>query len=113
MVPTAEVVPAEPLRDTQRSRLITNAYAEAEPFCKWTAVNAIVLRAVRAQRWSDEEIRTAVVRLAEEQRPVTVDTLRFALQHPNGIGAGAKVRNGLALAARYAEEDAHREAIGQ
>lgn len=70
---------SEPLSLTQRSKLITDAYAAVEPMCKWPAVNAIVIRAIKAERWSDDEIRAGVLRLAGEGRPVTVETLRIEL----------------------------------
>lgn len=64
---------------TQRSKTITNAYADAEPMCRWPAINGIVLKALKAGRWSDNEIRDALLRLATEHRTVTVDTLRIEL----------------------------------
>lgn len=67
---------------TQRSKAITDAYAEAEPMCKWPAVNAVVIRALKAEKWADDEVRDAVLRLAKEGRGVTVETLRVEL---NGL----------------------------
>jgi hypothetical protein len=65
---------------TQRAKPITDAYAEAEPMCRWPAVNSIVIRAIKADKWTDDEIRSALLRLAKEGRTVTVDTLRYELQ---------------------------------
>ncbi|TQS30018.1 hypothetical protein [Microbispora sp. KK1-11] len=64
---------------TQRSKLITDAYAAVEPMCKWPAINGIVIKAIKAEKWSDDEIRAALLRLADEGRTVTVETLRREL----------------------------------
>lgn len=64
---------------TQRSKGITDAYAAAEPMCKWPAVNAIVIRAIKSEKFSDDEIRDALLRLAKEGRGVTVESLRVEL----------------------------------
>jgi hypothetical protein len=72
--------PAGELSETQRSKRLTDAYAEAEPLCKWPAVNGVVLKAIRSRRFTDDEIRAALLRLAAENRSVTVDSLRTELQ---------------------------------
>ena len=78
---------------TQRSKLITDAYAGAEPMCKWPAINAIVLKAIKSGRFTDDEIRDGLLRLAAEGRGVTVETLRVELQ---GMppGNAVAIRNG-------------------
>lgn len=109
---------------TQRSKTITDAYAVVEPMSKWPAVNAIVLRAIKAGRWSDNEIQDALLRLAEDKRPVTVDTMRVELDGlpPTGQARHAYVeRNGHRLKpdtallvdddAKWAAADAERAAI--
>lgn len=68
-----------PLSVTQRSKRITDAYAEAEPLCKWPAVNNVVIRAIKTERYADDEIRDALLRMAGENRSVTVDSLRTEL----------------------------------
>jgi hypothetical protein len=81
--PPAALGPASPdATPTQRSKRITDAYATAQPMTKWPAVNAIVLRAIKAERWSDDEIHAAMQRLAADDRSVTVETLRFELTGP-------------------------------
>lgn len=87
--------PAE-LTDTQRSKRLTDAYAKAEPMCKWPAVNGVVLRAVQSRKFTDEEIESALLRLAKENRSVTVDALRtelvgFAPRAPSQQRAGRQV----------------------
>jgi hypothetical protein len=79
-------VPAGELTETQRSKRLTDAYAEAVPMCKWPAVNGVVLSAVKSGKFSDDEIRSSLLRLAAENRSVTIDSLRTELVGfpPNG-----------------------------
>jgi hypothetical protein len=65
---------------TQRSKRLVDAYAVAEPLCKWPAVNGVVIKAIKSERFADDEIGAALLRLAAEGRSVTVDTLRTELQ---------------------------------
>lgn len=65
---------------TQRSKRITDAYAEAEPMCNWPGINGIALKALKSNKYADSEIRDALLRLAKEGRTVTVETLRIELQ---------------------------------
>ena len=76
--PGAAGADAEPTL-TQRSKRLTDAYAEAEPMCKWPAVNGVVLSAIKSGRFSDDEIRAALLRLAADNRSVTIDSLRTEL----------------------------------
>ena len=69
----------QPLSVTQRSRRITDAYAEAEPMCKWPAVNGVVIKAIQSEKFSDDEIRGALLRMAKEGRGVTVESLRVEM----------------------------------
>lgn len=83
------LLPEAPLTITQRSKRITDAYAAAEPMCKWSAVNGIVIRAIKSDKYADEEIRDALLRMAQEGRGVTVESLRVELA---GLAPGS--RNG-------------------
>jgi hypothetical protein len=79
---------------TQRSKRITDAYAAAEPMCKWPAVNGVVIKAIQSGRYSDDEIRDALLRMVPENRSVTVDSLRTELSgmptsRPGGSRGGA------------------------
>jgi hypothetical protein len=47
--------------------------------CKWPAVNGVVMKAIHAEKWADDEIRAALLRLAADGRGVTVETLRTEL----------------------------------
>lgn len=112
--PAASPVDDEPRQTVgQRAKALTDAYAEAEPMCKWPAVRAIVAKALRTGRWPDDAIRDALLRLAKDGRPVTVDTLRVELDGlppPNGQHRPAttdlRVGAGEALARRYEAFDA-------
>jgi hypothetical protein len=79
---------------TQRSKRITDAYAAAEPMCKWPAVNNVVIKAIKAERWTDDVILAAVLRLAEDRRSVTVDTLRYELDPPDNVRRFPQAANG-------------------
>lgn len=72
-------VPPESLTVNQRSKRLTDTYAAIEPMCKWPAVNGIVVLAIKTQKWTDQEIHDALLRLAKESRSVTVDSLRTEL----------------------------------
>lgn len=76
----AEPQPGTGLTETQRSKRLTDAYAEAEPMCKWVAVNGVVLSAIRSGKFSDDEILAALLRMAAENRSVTIDALRTELR---------------------------------
>lgn len=80
--PTSSDAAGEPeeLTETQRSKRITDAYAEVEPMCKWPAVNGVVLKAIKSGRFADVEIHQALLRMAKDGRSVTVDALRTELQ---------------------------------
>jgi len=77
--PTVPAGETQTLTETQRSKRLTDAYAEAVPMCKWPAVNGVVLSAIRSGKFADEEIRSALLRLAAENRSVTIDSLRTEL----------------------------------
>lgn len=87
--------PDAQLTITQRSKRITDAYAKAEPLCKWPAVNGVVIRALKTERYSDDEIQAALLRMAGENRSVTVDSLRTELggMPPRNGGTPGKKTN--------------------
>jgi hypothetical protein len=64
---------------TQRAKRITDAYDAAVPMCKWPAINAIVIRAIKTERWADDAILAALIRHVDDNRPVTIDSLRTEL----------------------------------
>jgi hypothetical protein len=65
-----------------RSKLITDAYHQAEPMCDWSAVNKVVRKALQTGKYGDEEITDALLRRAGSAWPVTIGTLRRELAGP-------------------------------
>jgi hypothetical protein len=65
---------------TQRSKRITDAYADAQPMCKWPAINGVVIHAIKSGKYADGEIRDALLRMAESGHSVTVEALRIELE---------------------------------
>ncbi len=77
--PLAGMPSSLPPTETARAQEITRAYAAAEPMCKFPAVLGIVRKAIQSKRYTDDEIRDGLLRLAKEGRGVTVETLRTEL----------------------------------
>jgi len=77
-VPAADA--ANGLTITQRSKRITDAYAAAETMCNWPQINTVVIKAIKSERFTDDAIREALLRIAADGRSVTVDSLRTELQ---------------------------------
>jgi hypothetical protein len=75
-----------PMSLNKRAQELAKAYAELVPLSRFPAVMGIVKQALNAKSrddqplYSDDQIRAALVRLAEEGRPVTVDTLRIEIE---------------------------------
>jgi hypothetical protein len=65
-----------PLSITQRSKRLTDAYSLVETMCNWSAVNGVVIKAIKAEKYSDDQIHAALLRLAADKRSVTIDSLR-------------------------------------
>lgn len=110
-------LPAAPGADApptigQRAKRITDDYHRAEPLSKWPAVNAIVLRALRTERYGDDEIRAALLRLAADNRSVTVDTLRIELG-PNASNVVALPMPGRNAAPNGRRPSATDRAVGE
>lgn len=103
--PTVSAGETDSLTETQRSKRLTDAYADAVPMCKWVAVNGVVLSAVKSGKFSDDEIRAALLRLAADNRPVTIDSLRTELIGitPRSASRGASSEPGSAADQRRAE----------
>jgi len=62
----------------QIANRVTKAYTDRVPLSRFPAVAAIVRKALAAD-YSAEAVESALVRLADQGRPVTVDTLRIEL----------------------------------
>jgi len=95
----------------QRAKTITDAYYEAEPMCKWPAVNAVVIRALKDGRWPDDQVRAALLRMAAENRSVTIDALRTELNGfpPPRSGTGRRIAEKEALFDRAMQRAEGRE----
>jgi hypothetical protein len=65
---------------TKRSEAITNAYYEVQPMCKWTAVNGIVIHAIKTGKYADDQIQRALLRMAKSGMSVTIETLRVEIE---------------------------------
>lgn len=100
----------ESLTETQRSKRLTDAYAEAVPMCKWPAVNGVVLSAIKSGKFSDDEIRAALLRLAAENRTITIDSLRTELV---GFPSSRNSPNGRTGRRGGAADDLSGEVYGQ
>lgn len=58
---------------------ITRAYTDRVPLSKFVAVMGIVKKALKAG-YAPERIKSALIDLADEGRPVTIDTLRIQME---------------------------------
>ena len=65
---------------TQRSKPITDAYAEAQPMCRWPAINGVVIHAIKSGKYADTEILPALLRMASSGQTVTVESLRIEIE---------------------------------
>jgi hypothetical protein len=77
--PTAPRSAGADATEITRAQTLTKVYAEAVPLSNFPAVMGIVRKAIRSGRYSDGAIEAALLRLAADGRPVTVDTLRTEL----------------------------------
>jgi hypothetical protein len=84
--------------ENQRINRLTRVYTDRIKLANFPAVQGIVRKAVKAERngvrlYGDQELTDALNRLADENRGVTVETLRIALEglapfqrgRPNGV----------------------------
>jgi hypothetical protein len=68
------------LTPTQRSKPITDAYAKAQPMCRWPAINGVVIHAIKSGKYADDQIQDALMRMADSGQPVTVESLRVEIE---------------------------------
>lgn len=107
----AAPAPRSPTSETvnQRSQRLSKIYAELVPLSRFPATLGIVKKACDAGK-SDDEIASALNRIAAEGRSLTVETLRIEIEGqppPNRSGRRTtddKVRDGLELARRLAQQ---------
>jgi hypothetical protein len=72
--------PAE--TEGQRVNRLARAFTDRVPLSNFLAVQGVVRKAVRIGTYGDEQLAAALIRLAEDGRPVSVDTLRIELDGP-------------------------------
>lgn len=77
---TPTVSADEGLTITQRAKRMTDAYAELVPLCKWPAINGIAIRAIKTEKYTDDVIGDALLRLAADGRSVTTEELRIEIE---------------------------------
>lgn len=67
--------------ENQRAQAIAKAaYDHGHGVVKFQAVQAIASRCIRAGRWTDEQITTAVIGVMDAAKPITLDTVRAWLE---------------------------------
>lgn len=84
-----------PTGDDQRRRAqsIAQAYCRIRPMATLTQVRAIVLRAIKDGRWTDDEIREAVLYYAGRAWRINADGLEGHLKRSAGHVAGTASRS--------------------
>lgn len=78
-LPGLEPLPVTPTVN-QRANALARIYCDQVPLSRFPAIAGIARKAIAAGRYRDDEIAEALTRLAAEGRPVTVDSLRVALE---------------------------------
>lgn len=66
--------------------------------CRWPAINGIVVLAIKSGKYADDEIRSALLRMASTGQTVSVESLRLEIEgfaprdraSPNGQSTGAQ-----------------------
>jgi len=99
----------------QRAGRLTKAYTDDEPMSNFLAIRGIVKKAVSTGH-ADNEITDALIRLADNGRPVTTDSLRIEMHglpaqrgSPKPSTTDERVRAGLTLAAMYEKQEQEEE----
>ena len=69
--PAVEPNQPKELTENQRAKRITDAYYAVEPMSSWNAVAGIVRHAIGLGKYTDEQIQSALLRLAADNRAVT------------------------------------------
>jgi T5orf172 domain len=69
-----------------RAYALARAYCDLQPMTTQHAVASVVKRALLTGKWAEDEIRRALIDLAESDRRVSLDTLRIALTTEHGHG---------------------------
>jgi len=84
----------EPESQNQRAQRLTKVYTDEVPLSRFPAVMGVVKKAIHAGK-TDDEITSALLRLAMEGRSVTTETLRVEIEGlPTAHGGSARKREG-------------------
>lgn len=73
----------------QRSYAIARLYTERHPLIRQAAVAAIVFKAIEDGRFTDDQIKAAIDRLARASIRVNEDTLRHELEQSAGLASAS------------------------
>lgn len=71
---------ARPETEGQRINRIARLYTDRVKLTKFLAVSGVVKTAVRSGEYTEQQIVNGINDLAEERRPVTLDSLRIAME---------------------------------
>lgn len=90
-----------------RAQDLARAYYEREPMCKFPAVMGVAKHAIKAEKYTDQQIQDALLRLADAGRSVTTEALRIELEglpaNRRSSTTDERVAGTLALAQKYEE----------
>jgi hypothetical protein len=76
----APPVAADAETEGQRVNRLAKTYTDRVPLSNFTAVTAVIRKAVRAGPYTDRQLADALTRLADDNRSVTADSLRIELE---------------------------------
>lgn len=77
---TGPAADAAALTEGQLVNTLAKHYTDRVPLSNFPAVAGVVRKAVRTQRYTTQQITDALERMADDNRPVTVDALRIELE---------------------------------
>lgn len=76
---------AKPPTEGQRVNALARSYCDVVKLAPFHGVRAVVLKAVKAGDWDDQQISRALARLAEAGRSVSENSLRIELTAPRQV----------------------------
>jgi hypothetical protein len=80
-MPTAELPSPAESDQHRRALAISRTYRQRQPLSNSAIVARIIGAAIKTGRWNDQEITAALLRLADEDRRLTHETLRIELTY--------------------------------
>lgn len=110
--PGADTDETTELAINRQAQAIAKEYTSRVPLSRFPAVFSIVKRAVKSGRYSTADLSAALVRMAEDNRSVTIDALRIELEgfpmtraQPRTPTSNERAQDALSLAARYQQQE--------